>query len=58
VLRFDDWGCYSHQVAAEVDEHEKAAFYDWIRETKYEFVIDDRLLQLSEGRQCIVYVNR
>jgi hypothetical protein len=57
-LRFDDWGCYSFQVATEVDDHEKAAFFDWIKETNYQFEIDENLLNQAEGRQSIITVTR
>lgn len=59
AIRFDDWGYYPGvQVASEIDEHEKAAFYDWIRETKYEYLRDYVYEQLQEGKQSVIYVNR
>jgi hypothetical protein len=58
ILRFDDWGCYSFQVAADVDAHEKAAFFDWINETKYQYQINTELLNLSNGLQSIIIVKR
>ena len=57
-LRFDDWGCYSFQIAAEVDAHEKAAFFDWIKETNYQYEIDKKLLDQAEGRQSLITVKR
>ena len=59
LLRFDDWGYYvGIQIAAEVDAHEKAAFYDWIEETKYQYEIDQPTLNKAEGRQSIIKVKR
>jgi hypothetical protein len=58
LLRFDDWGCYSHQIASEVDAHEKAAFFDWIEETKYQYIINNDLVQRSRGLQSIIIVTR
>ena len=58
LLRFDDWGCHPHQVAAEVDAHEKAAFFDWIKQTNYNYLINRRLEDISLGMQTIITVNR
>ena len=57
-LRFDDWGCYSFQIAAEVDEHEKTAFFEWVAENNYEFDINQEYLNFAEGRQSIITVKR
>jgi len=57
-LRFDDWGCYSFQVATEVDEHEKAAFFEWVTENNYEFDINEEYLNFAEGRQSLITVRR
>jgi len=58
ILRFDDWGAYSFQVAADVDEHEKAAFFDWINETKYQYQINEDLLNFSNKLFSIIIVKR
>jgi len=59
AIRFDDWGYYPRfQIASEIDEHEKAAFYDWIRETGYEYVRDYIYEQLQEGKQSVIYISR
>lgn len=58
LFRFDDWGSYPHQIASEVDAHEKAAFFDWIHETKYQYIIDDNLVKTSFGLQSIIIVKR
>ena len=57
-LRFDDWGCYLFQVAAEVDAHEKAAFFDWIKETNYQYEIDKKSSNWTGGRQSLITVKR
>lgn len=56
LLRFDDWGCYPHQIAAEVDAHEKAAFFDWIKETNHQYEINQYLVNVSYGMQSIITV--
>ena len=58
VIRFDDWGAYDNQVKEEVDAHEKAAFYDWIKETSYSFEELTELTKLSKGLQSIFFVTR
>jgi len=58
LVRFDDWGAYEFQRAHEVDEHEKAAFYDWIKETNYEYTEFTELTKLSSGLQSIFEVRR
>jgi len=58
LLRFDDWGCYPHQIATEVDAHEKAAFFDWIEETKYSYVINEKLTNQSNGLQSIIVIKK
>lgn len=58
VVRFDDWGAYDYQVKEEVDAHEKAAFYDWIKETSYSFEELTDLTKLSKGLQSIFFVTR
>lgn len=58
LLRFDDWGSYSHQIASQVDEHEKAAFYDWINETGYNYKEFVNLTAVSSGLQAIFEVSR
>ena len=57
-LRFDDWGCYSFQISSEVDAHEKAAFFDWIKENNYQYEIDKKLLDWAQGRQSIITIIR
>lgn len=57
-VRFDDWGSYPHQIASEVDAHEKAAFYDWINETGYTFKEYTELTTLSSGLQSLFEVHR
>lgn len=37
LIRFDDWGSHPNQIKEEVDEHEKAAFYDFINDKKYKY---------------------
>jgi len=58
LLRFDDWGAHPHQNASEIDEHEKSAFFDWITETDYEYMIDKKLVDLTNGQQSIINVTR
>lgn len=53
TLRFDDWGAYSYQIASEVDAHEKAAFFDWINETGYQYEII-----LTTGLQSVITVKK
>jgi hypothetical protein len=57
-VRFDDWGAYPHQIASEVDAHEKAAFYDWIKETGYSYKEYTELTNLSSGLQSLFEVYR
>ena len=58
LVRFDDWGAYSHQIAEQVDAHEKAAFYDWINETNYKYTEYTDLTRFSTGLQAIFEVTR
>jgi hypothetical protein len=58
LFRFDDWGAYDFQVAEEVDKHEKAAFYDWINETNYQYEEYKELTNQSGGLQTIILVKR
>lgn len=58
LVRFDDWGAYNFQKAEEVDQHEKAAFYDWIKETGYEYTEFTELTKFSQGLQSIFEVRR
>lgn len=58
IFRFDDWGAYHFQIAEEVDRHEKAAFYDWINETKYDFEELKNYTNQSQGLQTIILVKR
>lgn len=58
LFRFDDWGAYKFQIAEEVDRHEKAAFYDWINETKYDFEELKNYTDMSSGLQTIIIVKR
>lgn len=58
LVRFDDWGAYEFQKAYEVDEHEKAAFYEWIKETNYEYTEFTELTRVSSGLQAIFEVRR
>lgn len=60
LLRFDDWGYYrnTEQVKEEVEEHEFAAFYDFINEKGYEYKIYDELVKLSDNRHIIIKVSR
>lgn len=58
LLRFDDWGCYSHQIASEVDAHEKAAFFDWIEETKYQYEINEKMTNSSRGLQSVIIIKK
>lgn len=58
LVRFDDWGSYSNQIAEQVDEHEKAAFYDWINETNYKYTEFEELTKISSGLQAIFEVIR
>jgi hypothetical protein len=58
LVRFDDWGAYPHQVASEVDAHEKAAFYDWIAETNYKYNELVDLTTRANGLQSIFEVTR
>lgn len=37
IVRFDDWGALPHLIEEEIAQHEQAAFYDFIKETKYDF---------------------
>ena len=57
-LRFDDWGCYVFQIASEVDQHEKAAFFDWIKETNHQYEIHEERLKWAEGRQSLITIKR
>jgi len=45
-------------VATEVDEHEKAAFFEWVTTNNYEFDINEEYLNFAEGRQSIITVTR
>jgi hypothetical protein len=58
LVRFDDWGAYPHQVASEVDAHEKAAFYDWINETGYKYEEITEWTKMVGGLQAVFVVNR
>ena len=58
VIRFDDWGLVGIGIKSDVDEHEKAAFYEWISETKYKYYIDPNYLQKTGGRQSLIHINR
>jgi hypothetical protein len=60
VLRFDDWGYYrnSDQIKEEVSEHEEAAFYDFIRETNYNYSFYDSINRLVDNRQIVVKITR
>ena len=58
LIRFDDWGNYPHQIASEVDAHEKAAFFDWIGENEYQYMINMELTNRSQGLQTIIKVSR
>ncbi len=57
-LRFDDWGAYDFQKKSEVDQHEKAAFFDWINDTKYDYFEYTDLLNSVGGLQTIIKVTR
>lgn len=59
-LRFDDWGFYRNtsQVESEVDEHEKAAFYEFVADRKYEYKLFTELNSLTDNRQAIIKVMR
>lgn len=56
LLRFDDWGATSEQIADEYDRHEKSAFFDWIEEMKYKYQINEDLLNKSGKMQSIIIV--
>jgi len=60
LLRFDDWGFYRNtsQVEEEVFQHEKSAFEDFIKQTKYKFIFFDEYKNLCDNRQCIIEVFR
>jgi hypothetical protein len=60
LLRFDDWGYYVNttQIKEEVEEHEKAAFFDFINEKKYNYTFYENYNVLSDYKQVIVEVNR
>jgi hypothetical protein len=58
LLRFDDWGAYDFQIAEEVDKHEKAAFYDWIKETGYTYTEYTDLTKMASGLHTIILVKR
>jgi hypothetical protein len=60
LVRFDDWGYYkdTNQIKEEVEEHEKAAFFDFINDKKYNFTFYENYNVLSEYKQVIVEINR
>jgi hypothetical protein len=58
LIRFDDWGYYRNtsQIKEEVDEHERAAFFDFISETNYNYSFYDEINKLVDDRQIIVKI--
>ena len=58
ILRFDDWGASPGRDAAQVAQHEQAAFNEWIERTGHTYAIDSNLLKVSLGMQSIIYVKR
>ena len=60
LIRFDDWGYYegTEQVKEEVDAHEKAAFYDFIKEKGYRYDFYEKLNNSAENRQALVKIYR
>lgn len=60
LVRFDDWGFYrgTTQIESEVAEHEKAAFYDFINEKKYDFIFYEKLNNFVDNRQVLVKISR
>lgn len=60
LIRFDDWGFYRNtsQIKEEVDEHERAAFFDFIKETNYEYKFYEEINKTVDDRQVIVKIWR
>lgn len=60
LLRFDDWGFYRNtsQIKEEVEQHEQAAFEDFIKEKRYEYKFFHEYANLCDNRQCIIEVIR
>jgi|688.fasta_scaffold101367_6 hypothetical protein len=60
LVRFDDWGYYKNtsQIKEEVEEHEKAAFFDFVNDKKYNYTFYENYNILSEYKQVIVEINR
>lgn len=41
ILRFDDWGAYSHQNKEQVAQHEQAAFFEYVEDKGHDWVFFD-----------------
>ena len=41
LVRFDDWGANQFQIQKEYDEHEQAAFYEFVKANNYSYKIYD-----------------
>lgn len=60
IIRFDDWGYYRDtlQIKEEVEEHEKAAFFEFVNEKGYAHSFYDSDNATTDHRQVIVKVYR
>jgi hypothetical protein len=58
IIRFDDWGAYSFQIPEEVDQHEKAAFYEFVNERKYNYFFYKDYTELSNNLQALIKISR
>jgi hypothetical protein len=60
LIRFDDWGYYvgTEQIKEEVDQHEKAAFFDFIERTNYKYSFYEDLCKSTDYRQTLIKVSR
>jgi hypothetical protein len=57
LIRFDDWGSYSFQIPEEVEQHEKAAFFEYIEEKKYKCVMCGQYVAWG-NLQALVSISR
>ena len=59
IVRFDDWGYYEGiQVKEEVEAHEQAAFWDFLKETGYSIATSEEINARSGNRQAVYKIMR
>ena len=60
LVRFDDWGYYegTDQIKEEVDEHERAAFFEYVKDKGYKYDFYDELNKTTNNAQILVKIYR